>query len=149
MNSPESRDNTVKVAWHAAVSHLKSLYGADPYEWTWGKAHTLTHEHPLGRQPPLDMLFNVGKLAAPSTNEMPNNLSASLTTAPWPVTYGPSTRRLIDFADPAHALSINPVRQSGVLFDKHYADQAQDYINGRYRLELFNEGVAAGIAARN
>jgi penicillin amidase len=141
---PESRDNTVKVAWHATVSHLKSLYGLNPDEWIWGKAHTLTHEHPLGRQPPLDRLFNVGPFAAPGTHEVPNNLSASITTAPWPVTYGPSTRRLIDFADPAHALGINPVGQSGVLFDKHYADQAQAYVNGQYLPERFSEGDVAG-----
>ncbi|TDV64616.1 penicillin acylase family protein [Pseudomonas sp. LP_7_YM] len=142
--APENRDNTVKVAWHAAVSHLKSLYGVNPDEWTWGKAHTLTHEHPLGRQPPLGMLFNVGVFAAPGTHEVPNNLSASITAAPWPVTYGPSTRRLIDFADPAHALGINPVGQSGVLFDKHYADQAKAYINGQYMPERFSEGDVAG-----
>lgn len=142
--APESRDNTVKVAWHAAVSHLKSLYGVNPDEWTWGKAHTLTHEHPLGRQPPLDRLFNVGGFAAPGTHEVPNNLSASITAAPWPVTYGPSTRRLIDFADPAHALGINPVGQSGVLFDKHYADQAKAYVSGKYVTEWFSEGDVAG-----
>jgi penicillin amidase len=140
---PESRDNTVKVAWHATVSHLKSLYGLNPDEWLWGKAHTLTHEHPLGRQPPLDMLFNVGPFAAPGTHEVPNNLSAGIGNAPWPVSYGPSTRRLIDFADPAHALGINPVGQSGVLFDEHYADQAQRYINGQYLPERFSEGDVA------
>ena len=141
---PESRDNTVKVAWHAAVSHLKSLYGQNPDEWTWGKAHTLTHEHPLGKQPPLDMLFNVGPFAAPGTHEVPNNLSANIGPAPWPVTYGPSTRRLIDFADPSHALGINPVGQSGVLSDEHYADQAQRYVNGEYAPERFSEGDVAG-----
>jgi penicillin amidase len=141
---PESRDNTVKVAWHAAVSHLKSLYGQNPDEWTWGKAHTLIHEHPLGKQPPLDMLFNVGPFAAPGTHEVPNNLSAGMGPAPWPVTYGPSTRRLIDFADPSHALGINPVGQSGVLFDKHYADQAQRYIRGEYAPERFSEGDVEG-----
>ncbi|HXQ98928.1 MAG TPA: penicillin acylase family protein [Pseudomonas sp.] len=140
---PESRDKTVKVAWHATVSHLKSLYGLNPDEWLWGKAHTLTHEHPLGRQPPLDMLFNVGPFAAPGTHEVPNNLSAGIANAPWPVSYGPSTRRLIDFADPAHALGINPVGQSGVLFDEHYADQAQRYINGQYLPERFSEGDVA------
>jgi integrase len=36
------------------------------------------------------------------------------------VTCGPSTRRIIDFADPGQACGINPVGQSGVLFDKHY-----------------------------
>jgi penicillin amidase len=146
VNSPaeESRGNTVKMAWHATVSHLKSLYGVNPDEWMWGKAHTLTHEHPLGRQPPLDMLFNVGPFAAPGTHEVPNNLSARITTAPWPVTYGPSTRRRIDFADPAHALGINPVGQSGVLFDKHYSDQAAAYVKGEYMPERFSEGDVAG-----
>ena len=142
--APQSRDSTVKMAWHATVSHLKSLYGLNPQEWTWGKAHTLTHEHLLGRQSPLDMLFNVGPFAAPGTHEVPNNLSSSITAAPWPVTYGPSTRRLIDFADPAHAIGINPVGQSGVLFDKHYADQAQRYIHGEYVPELFSEEDVAG-----
>jgi penicillin amidase len=141
---PENRDNTVKVAWHAAVSHLRSLYGQNPDDWTWGKAHTLTHEHPLSKQPPLDLLFNVGPFAAPGTHEVPNNLSASMGPAPWPVTYGPSTRRLIDFADPAHALGINPVGQSGVLFDKHYADQAPRYIKGEYVPERFSEGDVTG-----
>jgi penicillin amidase len=60
------------------------------------------------------------------------------------VTYGPSTRRLVDFADPTHALGINPVGQSGVLFDKHYADQAQRYIRGEYAPERFSEGDVEG-----
>ncbi len=133
-NSPfeESRAETVKVAWHATVSHLKSTYGLNADEWLWGMAHTVTHAHPLGTQKPLDQLFNVGPFAAPGTHEVPNNLSARIGPAPWPVTYGPSTRRLIDFADPAHALGINPVGQSGVLFDEHYSDLAQTYISGGY-----------------
>ena len=70
---------------------------------------------------------------------MPNNQTAPIGPAPWPVTYGPSTRRLIDFADPAHALTINPVGQSGVPFDTHYGDQAQSYIEGRYEQAHFSE----------
>ncbi len=128
----ENRAETLKVAWHATVSHLTSLYGANADEWLWGKAHTLTHAHPLGTQKPLDQLFNVGPFAAPGSHEVPNNLSSRIGPAPWPVNYGPSTRRLIDFADPAHALGINPVGQSGVLLDAHYSDQAQTYIEGGY-----------------
>jgi penicillin amidase len=128
----ENRAETLKVAWHATVSHLTSLYGANADEWLWGKAHTLTHAHPLGTQKPLDRLFNIGPFAAPGTHEVPNNLSSRIGPAPWPVNYGPSTRRLIDFADPAHALGINPVGQSGVLFDAHYSDQAEAYIDGGY-----------------
>lgn len=54
--------------------------------------------------------------------------------------YGPSTRRLIDFADPAHSLGINPVGQkSGVPFDKHYDDQAEAYIEGQYLPQHYDE----------
>jgi penicillin amidase len=140
----ENRAETVKVAWHASVSHLKSSYGLNPDEWLWGKAHTLTHAHALGSQKLLGELLNVGPFASPGTHEVPNNLSARIGPAPWPVTYGPSTRRLIDFADPAHSLGINPVGQSGVPFDKHYSDQAQTYIEGGYVPQrLSEEDVAA------
>ncbi|WP_077048774.1 penicillin acylase family protein [Pseudomonas sp. KK4] len=135
----ESRDDTVKAAWQAALAHLKTTLGADSAQWQWGKAHTLTHGHPLGQQKPLDRLFNVGPFDAPGTHEVPNNLSAKIGPAPWPVTYGPSTRRLIDFADPTHSLTVNPVGQSGVLFDSHYGDQAEAYIEGVYFQAHLNE----------
>lgn len=140
----ETRADTVKAAWQASLAHLKSTLGADASQWQWGSAHTLTHGHPLGQQKPLDLFFNVGPFAAPGSHEVPNNLSAKIGPAPWPVTYGPSTRRLIDFADPAHSLTVNPVGQSGVLFDSHYDDQAEAYIEGMYfQAHLNDEEVTA------
>ncbi|EJM95350.1 penicilin amidase [Pseudomonas sp. GM74] len=140
----ETRADTVKAAWQASLAHLKSTLGADTSQWQWGSAHTLTHGHPLGQQKPLDLFFNVGPFAAPGTHEVPNNLSAKIGPAPWPVTYGPSTRRLIDFADPTHSLTVNPVGQSGVLFDSHYDDQAEAYIEGMYfQAHLNDEEVTA------
>ncbi|MDF9775759.1 penicillin acylase family protein [Pseudomonas baetica] len=140
----ETRADTLKAAWQASIAHLKTTLGADFTQWQWGKAHTLTHGHPLGQQKPLDLVFNVGPFAAPGSHEVPNNLSAKIGPAPWPVTYGPSTRRLIDFADPAHSLTVNPVGQSGVLFDGHYDDQAEAYIEGMYfQAHLNDEEVTA------
>ena len=100
------RADTVKLAWDNSLAHLKATLGDDPGQWQWGKAHTLTHGHPLGSQKPLDLIVNVGPFPAPGTHEVPNNQSANIGPAPWPVTYGPSTRRLIDFADVPHALTI-------------------------------------------
>jgi penicillin amidase len=133
-NTPEveSRADTMKVVWRATISHLQETLGKNPTDWGWGKAHTLTHRHPLAAQKPLDWLFNIGPFAAPGGREVPNNLSQAIGPAPWAVSHGPSTRRLIDFADPAHSLGINPVGQSGVLFDRHYQDQAQTFIEGGY-----------------
>lgn len=128
----ESRADTVKAAWQASLAHLRSTFGEDSAKWAWGSAHTLTHSHPLGQQKPLDKLFNVGAFAAPGGHETPNNLSQPVGPAPWSVVYGPSTRRLIDLADAGSALGINPVGQSGVLFDRHYKDQADAYMRGEY-----------------
>src|SRR5450830_906418 len=133
------RADTVKLAWDNSLAHLKATLGDDPGQWQWGKAHTLTHGHPLGSQKPMDLIVNVGPFPAPGTHEVPNNQSANIGPAPWPVTYGPSTRRLIDFADVPHALTINPVGQSGVPFDKHYGDQAETYIEGGYEQAHFSD----------
>ncbi|MFK5733468.1 penicillin acylase family protein [Pseudomonas urmiensis] len=132
-NQRTDRDAIVRQAWGKSLTHLRETFGKDPASWQWGKAHTLKHGHPLGVKKPLNLLFNVGPFAAPGTHEVPNNLSAKIGPAPWPVTYGPSTRRVVDFADAGQALSINPVGQSGVPFDRHYRDQAEDYIEGRYQ----------------
>ena len=128
----EGRFETVRKAWHATYAHLSGLYGSSLLEWAWGKAHTLTHNHPLGQQKPLHLLFNVGAFTVPGGRETPNNLSGSIGPAPWAVGYGPSTRRVIDFASPATSVGINPVGQSGVLFDAHYQDQALPFAEGIY-----------------
>ncbi|MEX5666939.1 penicillin acylase family protein [Pseudomonas neuropathica] len=140
-NTPnkETRADVVRTAWQASMQHLKLTLGDNSAEWKWGAAHTLTHGHPLGQQKPLERIFNVGPFAAPGSHEVPNNLSAKIGPAPWPVTYGPSTRRLVDFADPAHGLTINPVGQSGVPFDSHYDDQAEAYVDGMYVQAHFND----------
>ena len=131
-SEPQTRQQVVAQAWQATLLHLRSTFGSAPNDWFWGKAHTLTHKHPLGQQAPLDTLLNIGSFAAPGGHEMPNNFSNAYGSAPWPVIYGPSTRRIIDFAAAERALGVNPVGQSGMRFDRHYADQAQAYMQGQY-----------------
>lgn len=130
----ESREAIVTAAWQAALAHLRATLGPDPAQWAWGQAHTLTHVHPLGRQKPLDGLFNVGPLAAPGGREVPNQYTFNIGPAPWRVTSGPSTRRVIDLAHPGQALGGGPVGQSGVWGDAHYADQAEAHVRGQPRL---------------
>ena len=139
----ESRAEIVAAAWRASLQHLQDNFGADPSAWTWANAHTLTHSHPLGQQQPLDQLFNVGPFAAPGSHETPNNLSHRIGPAPWPVVYGPSTRRLIDLADASTALGSNPLGQSGVPFDAHFSDQAAAYIAGQYQPQHLSEADVA------
>ena len=139
----EGRADTVKVAWRATINHLQKTLGKDATNWGWGNAHTLTHSHQLAAQKPLNWLFNVGPFPAPGGHEVPNNLSSPLGPAPWGVNYGPSTRRVIDFAAPGQSVGINPVGQSGVLFDAHYSDQAPIFIAGGYLSQHLSEADVA------
>jgi penicillin amidase len=140
----ESRFETVRISWQNTLQHMRKLYGTTLLDWSWGKTHTLTHVHPIGMQKPFDLVFNVGPFPVPGGRETPNNLSGPVGPAPWAVVYGPSTRRVIDFADASKAVGINPVGQSGVLFDKHYSDQAERYAAGAYVPQYLND---ADIAA--
>jgi penicillin amidase len=46
---PANRPYTVvRTAWQSSLKHLRDTLGSDPASWQWGKAHTLTHNHPLG-----------------------------------------------------------------------------------------------------
>ncbi|WP_431049598.1 penicillin acylase family protein [Roseateles sp. L2-2] len=135
----ETQADIVRKAWKAAVAHLYATLGSDSAKWRWDSVHTLTHEHPLGKQKPLDKLFNVGPFPVPGGHEVPNNFAQRNGSAPWGVVYGPSTRRLIDFARPQEALGVNPVGQSGVWPDAHYGDQAELLAKGQYRREWLNE----------
>lgn len=129
----ENRFETVRIAWVNTIQHLESVYGKDLLKWNWGTAHTLTHAHPLGQQKPLDSIFNVGPFKVAGGRETPNNLNYQMGPAPWAVRSGPSTRRVVDFAHPDKAMGINPVGQSGVLFDAHYDDQAELFAQGLYQ----------------
>ena len=139
----ESRKDTLRKVWRTAIGHLQTTLGKDIAGWTWGKAHTLTHVHPLGRQPPLDKVFNVGPFGVPGGRETPNNLSGTIGPAPWAVTMGPSTRRVIDFAHPGAARGGNPVGQSGVWLDAHYADQAAAFAKGESQPQHLDEADIA------
>jgi penicillin amidase len=129
----ETRADTVALAWEATLAHLVKMHGQSAINrWAWSTNHQLTHNHPLGQVQPLHLLFNAGPYPVSGGHEMPNHLNHGIGPAPWSVHNGPSTRRVIDFAAPGQAQGINPVGQSGVLFDRHYKDQAVDYVLGRY-----------------
>jgi penicillin amidase len=93
----------------------------------------------LGSISVLAPLFNVGPFAATGSREVINNMAFKYTgSVYYAVDHGPSTRRIVDFSDVEHSMSILPTGQSGNPFSPHYNDQADLFHQGKFRLMMMN-----------
>jgi len=135
----ETRNDILSAAWFQTIDNLKQFAGNDPEKWIWGDVHTVEFVHALGMKKPLDKLFNIGPFKSEGSRDVLNYQGFRITPPPFQVYIGPSTRRIIDFADPDHSLGINPTGQSGYFFDPHYDDQVQMYMSGKYRTHLMDK----------
>jgi penicillin amidase len=139
-NVKETRTDVVSKSFHDAVVGLQNQLGENVSEWNWGKVHTVEHEHPLGKVKALRGLFNVGPFNSPGSNEVINNLFFGFNDeGKYYTKGGPSTRRIVDFADIENSWSILPTGQSGNPFSKHYSDQAEMYNAGKFRKMKLNK----------
>jgi len=138
-NEIETRDQLIVTAWHETVKFLSAKYGDNISEWRWENEASLTYEHPLGKQAPFDKIFNVGPLSTKQGLETINNTYLLQVGDDLKMIVGPSTRRIIDFADIENSWGILPTGQSGIVGDKHYDDQALDYSLGKFRHQYITE----------
>jgi penicillin amidase len=135
----ETRRMIFADCFDRTLTDLEKQLGSDVSAWHWGKVHTLEHGHLIGRQKPLDRIFNVGPYPAMGGNEVIVNLGFRLSsTARYPVTFGPAMRIIIDFADIENSVSVNPTGQSGCLLSAHYADQTELFNTGKFRKQMMN-----------
>ncbi len=136
----EDKAAIVGRSFHEAMESVYNDFGKDSDYWRWGKVHQLEHKHPIGSMALFRPLFNVGPFPVPGTQEVINNLAFSYdSTGYYPVTSGPSTRRVIDFSDIENSMSILPTGQSGNPFSPHYDDQAEMYARGEFRKMMLNK----------
>ncbi len=135
----ESREEQLAKGLQLALEDLAQNPGGDLSAWRWGKLHTLTHVHPIGRKEPFDKVFNVGPFPKNGGNEVVDKEAFNYNGhGPYPVISGPAMRLLLDFGSPEKALSILPTGQSGNVMSPHYDDQAQMFVNGEYRTRQLN-----------
>ncbi|MGB6151362.1 MAG: penicillin acylase family protein [Pricia sp.] len=136
----ETKKDIVNASFVKAWENLAANFGKDIADWTWANVHTLEHGHPIGQIAALRAFFNVGPFPVNGTREVINNMAFPYTeNGVNKVSSGPSTRRVIDFSDIENSMSILPTGQSGNPFSKHYKDQADMFVNGKYRKMMMNE----------
>lgn len=135
----ETRKDILLKSFKETVVKLEAQLGNNVNDWTWNKVHTVEHPHPIGKVEMLRSYFNVGPYEVSGTQEVINNLGFHYDeTGEYKVYFGPSTRRVIDFSDIENSMSILPTGQSGNPFSEHYDDQAEMYIQGKFRKMLLN-----------
>jgi penicillin G amidase len=134
------QDIIIKAGKKALQTIRSSTNSPESSDWTWGKVHTLTHNHPLGTIEMLKSYFNVGPFKTNGGNEVINNMLLKLdTTGYFPVYAGPAVRTVIDLGNMDDAMSINPTGQSGNFLSNHYDDQAQMFVDVQFRPQLMNK----------
>ncbi len=127
----ETLEDIIEKSVAQTIRQLKKEFGNDPGKWIWGKVHTLTFEHPLGKKKPLNHLFNIGAFPV-GGNHLTINKRQYPYNAPYQVTAGPSYRMIVDFSDMNNSQHVLPTGESGQLGSAHYKDQVDLYLDGQY-----------------
>lgn len=143
--TPE-RDDREEIVARSLAEGLDGLgrrFGDLPYEWNWGRVHSVTFRHVLGTQWPLTILMNRGAMRAGG--------GQYCVDAAWPdyeqrmaVGSAPTYRMVVDLAAEGEMLAVNAPGQSGHPFSRHYADMVELWREGRYHhLLLEREQIEA------
>jgi penicillin amidase len=143
-------ERCLAAAWDRAMARL----GADPTGWKWGRLHTLTLWHGMGRgrrfsSRALAWLLNLNRGPYPRPGDgMTVNLAAFPLTEPFATGVGPSYRQIVDLGSPDESRWIIAGGTSGDPRSPHYADQVEAWLSGTYRpMRLWSRAEAGdGIA---
>jgi len=133
VNTPqkEGMEDIMKVSLDQALSQLREKMGNDMGKWAWGKIHTLTFEHVLGKKKPLNYIFNLGPFPVPGDHLTVNKKQYQY-TKPYDADHGVSQRMIVDLSNIKDALHVLPTGESGHLKSPHYRDQIPLYLGNGY-----------------
>ncbi len=127
----ETIEDIVVRSLAEAVSELRETLGSDMDKWTWGRVHSLTFEHVLGKKKPLDRIFNLGPFPL-GGNPLTVNASWYSYEKPYKANAGVSQRMIVDLSNVDASLRVLPTGESGHVGSPHYKDQVPLYLEGRY-----------------
>ena len=126
-----------------ALDELRSRLGPDMSSWRWGRLHTVSFPHPLGRGP-LARLLSRGPY--PMGGDHNTVVQAAYDpAAPYAASLSiPSYRQIIDLADLGNSVSMHTTGQSGQPGSRHFADMIGPWRRVEYHPMLFErEAIVA------
>lgn len=114
------------------IDKITEMQGDDPSDWSWGKFHTVSFEHPLSQKWPLHLFFN-------ATSPVPLSGGDTVGRAGWnpdtgKVDHGAPWRTIVDVSDLSKSWNVIGPGQSGHLFSEWYNDQVDTWTSGKYHI---------------
>lgn len=135
----ENLNDNIVAAFRNTVGELRKTSGDDPAAWQWGKMHHLVLAHSLASVKILDRVFSLNRGPFPVGGSFhtvsPYSYDA---TEPFDADHGSSHRHIFDVADWDRSLTIIPTGNSGIPASRHYCDQTEMYVAGKYHADYFS-----------
>ena len=129
----ERLDALIAETMRKALAELAERFGADRTGWSWGKVHTYSWPHPLGKVGDLGRLLNGPTLPCEGTQNVINNVSPSH-AEPFVASSGPTYRLIADLSDTSAVLINSHCPTSAHPASRHYADTIRDWAQGNYQV---------------
>jgi penicillin amidase len=136
----ESLDEVIANSYKEAVAFLQAKYGDKTDSWKWGDMHRFTLEHPLSKKKILDRIFrlNRGPFRTGGSFHTVSPFSFPL-GEPDKVNHGSSHRHIYTLENWDNSLTVIPTGNCGIPSSKHYCDQTDLYMSGKYHADFFSE----------
>jgi penicillin amidase len=120
-----------------AVTQLRIEHGEEIGCWEWGRLHQLTFAHTLAENAVLRRLLNRGPYPVGGDVDTPMQIGAPGYRPDGAVTWVPSYRQIVDFADVRLSQSMHTTGQSGHPGSRHYDDLIPMWLAGEYHPMLW------------
>ncbi len=138
-NRVESLDNNIICAFTKAVTELQDRLGNDPESWEWGKIHNLVLKHPLSSVKILDRIFNLNRESIPVGGSFHTVAVYGYDPGKaFDASQGSSHRHIYDVGNWDNSLTAIPTGNSGIPASRHYCDQTDMFVNGKYHPDYFS-----------
>jgi penicillin amidase len=136
----ETMDDIIRRSVDDGLRDLKSRFGGEIKEMRWGTVHQVEFPHVFGSHDLLRRIFNIGPFPIGGSHSTVDKAEFRL-GQPFLNDVGPSTRQIFDLSDRNNTHSVTPPGQSGQVFQTHYDDQIQLWLNGGYRTQLMDRSA--------
>ncbi len=143
INTKDIKENLSDIIYKSykdAIDTLKNTIGKDETLWQWGKVHTLTIKHPLGKVNILNKIFNlnIGPISVPGSMQTVCPFAYPFSN-PCKTTNGPSHRNIYSTANWDESYTVLPTGNSGIPSSKHYKDQSELFFKNEYHPDYFSK----------